>query len=100
MNTFDLTLYISGAVFVVFLCFQLYFFFSTKKARNIFKNFFEKASKNSKYSVRLCGKEYDKYPQIESIGRPRSDLNNLIEEINVYLFKTKGTSDYEFIRNK
>ncbi len=27
-------------------------------------------------------------------------MNELIKEINVYLFKTKGTSDYQFIQNK
>jgi hypothetical protein len=34
------------------------------------------------------------------VGAENSDLNSLLEEINIYLFKTKGTSDYEFIRNK
>ena len=27
-------------------------------------------------------------------------MNHLIQEINIYLYKTKGTSDYEFIRSK
>ncbi len=90
-------MYISVAAFVVFLGFQLYYFFGTMIARKVFKNFFEKTSD---YSCRLCGDERDLYPQIDLVGKTNSDLNNLIEEINTYLFKTKGTSDYEFIRNK
>lgn len=87
----------SGLAFAIFLCFQLYFFWGTMKARKVFRNFFEKTVA---YSRHLCGAENDQYPQIDLIGKPKSDLNNLIEEINTYLFKTKGTSDYEFIRNK
>lgn len=97
MDTFEQTLFMSGMAFAVFLCFQLYFFFGTMKSRKIFKNFFEKTAA---YSKCLRGTESDQYPQIDLVGKPKSDLNNLIEEINTYLFKTKGTSDYEFIRNK
>ncbi len=98
--TNNITWCISGATFVVFTIIQIIYFSSTWRARNIFKSFFKKESKNSEYTVQLCGEANDLYPQIEPIGKPKSDLNNLIEEINIYLFKTKGTSDYEFIRNK
>ena len=97
MGTFEQTLFMSGTAFAVFLYFQLYFFFGTMKSRKIFKNFFEKTAA---YSKCLRGTESDPYPQIDLVGKSKSDLNNLIEEINTYLFKTKGTSDYEFIRNK
>ena len=97
MSSLEITLYISGGVFVLFLIGQMRYFISTIKARNVFENFF---STTSAYSVTLKGDERDPYPQIEPVGKPKSDLNNLIEEINIYLYKTKGTSDYEFIRNK
>lgn len=97
MSSLEITLYISGGAFVLFLIVQMCYFISTIKARNVFENFF---SKTSAYSVTLKGDERDPYPQIEPVGKPKSDLNNLIEEINIYLYKTKGTSDYEFIRNK
>ena len=97
MSSLEITLYISGGAFVLFLIVQMCYFISTIKARNVFENFF---SKTSAYSVTLKGDERDPYPQIEPVGEPKSDLNNLIEEINIYLYKTKGTSDYEFIRNK
>lgn len=97
MGSIELTLYISGGAFIVFFCFQIKYFLDTKKYRNIFKNFF---AKTESYSVNLYGEEKDLFPQIELVGKPNSDLNSLISEINTYLFKTKGTSDYEFIRNK
>ena len=97
MSSLEITLYISGGAFVLFFIVQMSYFISTIKARNVFENFF---SKTSGYSVTLKGNENDPYPQIEPVGKPKSDLNNLIEEINIYLYKTKGTSDYEFIRNK
>lgn len=97
MGSLEITLYISGGAFVLFFIVQMRYFISTIKARNVFENFF---SKTSAYSVTLQGDEKDPYPQIEPVGKPKSDLNNLIEEINIYLYKTKGTSDYEFIRNK
>lgn len=97
MSTLELTLYISGGAFVFFFIVQMIYFISTIKARNVFKNFF---SKTSTYSVILNGDDRNSYPQIVPVGKPKSDLNTLIEEINVYLYKTKGTSDYEFIRNK
>lgn len=75
----------------------MYYFLDTRKYRNIFKNFF---TKEINYSSRLAGCEKDQYPQINEVGKPESDLNALIEEINLYLKKTKGTSDYEFVRNK
>ena len=87
----------SGSAFVVFFILQMYYFVGTWRARGVFKNFF---SKTAEYSVQLEEGERDPYPQIEPVGKPNSDLNNLIGEINTYLYKTKGTSDYEFIRNK
>lgn len=87
----------SGIAFFVFLTIQIIFFVKTWKARGVFERFF---SKTSAYSVQLKGDERDPYPEIELVGKSDSDLNDLISEINSYLFKTKGTSDYEFIRNK
>lgn len=97
MGSLTLTLIVSGAAFVIFFCFQMKYFFDTKKYRELFKSFFDKSGV---YTSQLRGDERDPYPQIDLVGKPNSDLNNLITEINVYLEKTKGTSDYEFVRNK
>jgi len=97
LNTFHQTLVLSGIVFVIFLVCQIYYFHDTKKWRKKFANFFKK---KEEYSVYIRTDEYSEYPQIKPVGEEGSDLNALIGEINTYLFKTKGTSDYEFVRNK
>lgn len=97
MSTFGFTIIISGVTFFVCLLLQIKYFNDTKKYRNKFRNFF---TKNSEYNVRIVNEDNNEYPQLELVGMENSDLNNLITEINTYLFKTKGTSDYEFIRNK
>lgn len=97
MGSFETTMAISGVAFAVFVLLQIKYFRDTAKYRNIFKNFF---SKNSEYTAHLQGLSNDQYPQIDQVSNEGSDLYELIREINTYLYKTKGTSDYEFIRNK
>lgn len=89
---------VSIVLFLVFFAIQLYFFLDTKKCRERFASFFDR-EKDYGSSITI---EYDReeYPQIQLVGKDDSDLNELIKEINVYLFKTKGTSDYQFIQNK
>lgn len=97
MNSLYLTIAISGFVFVVFTLLQRKYWLDTKLYRIKFENFF---AKEKNYSVSIRENVSGKYPRLELVGAESSDLNNLIEEINTYLYKTKGTSDYEFIRNK
>lgn len=96
--------YIFTIVFgvVISLCFfylQRKYYLDTRKHRNIFSSFF---NKTGEYSYVLVGDGTDTFPQIQYINGSdsNSDLNKLIAEINSYLEKTKGTSDYEFVRNK
>lgn len=94
-----LTIVISLVVSAVFIFFQHKYFLSTRKAKSKFENFFPK---DTNYSWHLDG-EYngDPFPQLDIAGKNYSnDLDDLIREINTYLRKTRGTSDYEFIRNK
>lgn len=97
MNTIIVTILISATTFVIFLCFQLKYYNDTQKYRRIFETFFEK---KDSYSCRNEIENGSEYPQINLVGEQESDLNSLIKEINIYLYKTKGTSDYEFVRNK
>ena len=89
---------VSIVLFLIFFAIQLYFFLDTKKCRERFASFFDR-EKDYDSSI---SSEYNReeYPQIHLVGKEGSDLNELIKEINVYLFKTKGTSDYQFIQNK
>lgn len=88
----------SIGLFCVFLTIQLYFFYDTRRWRKRFSEFFDRGNREYRCSVVTVNGE--EYPEIVLVGKPESDLNSLIEEINVYLFKTKGTSDYQFINNK
>lgn len=97
MVSFVITIVIALVLSLLFAVFQSKYFFDTRKYTDVFLNFF---AKNRAYSVTNNSEEGEDYPQIELVGKKGSDLNALIEEINTYLYKTKGTSDYEFIRNK
>lgn len=96
-STFLITIYTSIITATVFIVVQLLYFVKTRFALGKFKSFFKH---KSDYEIDFHGDEHDPFPQISSVGKNGSDLNALITEINTYLEKTKGTSDYEFIRNK
>lgn len=91
------TFIVSIAVFVLFLFQQRKYFLDTKKHREIFEHFFDKSEE---YTAIIADEDGEQYPQLYPVGTEGSDLNSLIQEINTYLYKTKGTSDYEFIRSK
>lgn len=97
MNTFVGTLIFSAFVFVVFLGLQLKYFLETQKYRRLFNDFFQK---NSEYMTfhKQIGDE--SITQLSCVGTEESDLNVLINEINHYVAKTKGTTDFSVIQNK
>lgn len=97
MNSNEGTIIAAIVVFLIFLGLQLKFFFETIRYSNRFKNFFDRES------------DYDTYPkndgnelitQLKQVGAENSDLNKLIVEINHYVAKTKGTTDFSVIQNK
>ena len=97
MDTFTITMLLSGAIFIVILTLQTKYFRDTRIRLGIYRNFF---SKEGAYSTSTLNRLLNRYPQINQTCKKGSDLYHLIQEINTYLSKTKGTSDYEFIRNK
>lgn len=88
---------ISLIVTIVFVGIQLHFFFETQKHRKLFKYFFKKKDSYSKHTTTVGN---ERYPQLSKVGEPNSDLNSLIQEINNYVIKTKGTTDFTVIQNK
>ena len=88
---------IAFIVFVIFLCVQIYYFRKTQKYRNLFSNFFKR---QNEYSKIMMSVEDELYPQLVEVGTPYSDFNELIKEINLYVIKTKGTTDFSVIQNK
>ncbi len=97
MTSFESTIIVAVVVFLGFLGLQLKFFFETKKYSNRFKNFFNRESDYDTYQ-KEDGKEL--ITQLKLVGAEDSDLNKLIVEINHYVAKTKGTTDFSVIQNK
>lgn len=82
---------------IAFISLQLYFFWDTAKCRKIFSDFFKRAKNYSTFERQY---EEELIPQLDAVGSKGSDLNNLISEINNYIAKTKGTTDFSVIQNK
>lgn len=88
---------ISGFAFLVCLYYQLKFFKETKRYRDLFHDFFKKTEAYSTFHTIINGEDVT---QLKQVGSEGSDLNNLIGEINHYVAKTKGTTDFSVIQNK
>ncbi len=92
-----ITIVISLSIAIAFFCFQGYYFSSTHKQIKIYRNFFH-ADKD--YEVEKIKVGNEEVTQLLNVGLPDSDLYQLIEEINKYIAKTKGTTDFAVIQNK
>lgn len=89
---------ISWGIFIVFLCFQLFYFEETRKCRVLFRDFFDRKEAYGTTSINLGEEEI---LQLNKVGKKeQTDMNLLIEEINHYVVKTKGTTDFSVIQNK
>ncbi len=97
MDSFNITLRVSGIILIFFLAFQVGLFISSFKSRRLFKNFFFKKKAYEKSEVWIGG---ECYPQLVNVCYPNTDLSALINEINHYIVKTKGTTDFAVIQNK
>lgn len=82
---------------ILFAAFQLYYFFKTWHSRDRFNSFF---NKTKSYETYIANENGEIFTQLVEVGKPNSDLNNLIKEINHYVLKTKGTTDFAVIQNK
>lgn len=91
------TVGISGFIFLLFFYFQLRYFIETKYHLNIYRNFFTKVSEYKTEEVLV---EDASMPQLSKVGSNGFDLNKLISEINHYVIKTRGTTDFSVIQNK
>lgn len=94
---FIITIVLSTIIACAFILVQYFLFAGTRRSISTFQNFFKKNDDYHTHST-IINKEY--VPQIIKVGPLASDLNNLIGEINNYIVKTKGTSDFSIIQNK
>lgn len=97
--TFWITIIVSLIISVIFLCLQIYFFRETRKYRIMFHNFFNKRENYGTFKREMTEGE-EPITQLVQVGSQGSDLNYLIVEINHYVAKTKGTTDFTVIQNK
>lgn len=97
MNTFYVTISISGVIFLIFLIFQIKYFLEVRHYRKLFNNFFSKKEEYGTYEIIVNS---ESITQLKQVGADGSDLNTLIEEVNHYVAKTKGTTDFAVIQNK
>ena len=101
MSSILVTILISAVVAMFFLKFQRKYFVETRRNRGVFRDFFKKTEPYSTYIIAKGEIKSEYIPQIKEVGYGNnSDLNNLIGEINHYVIKTKGTTDFSVIQNK
>lgn len=92
-----LTLALSGVVFLIFVCLQLYFSRETRNSSARYCDFFFRVEDYQIIKEVVNGEEIS---QLKLVGEENSDLNKLLSEINRYILKTKGTTDFSVIQNK
>lgn len=98
MDSFFNSITISAIIVaIIFAAVQIIFFTITLCSRSRFINFFKKAKSYETYIAKENG---ENLTQLVEVGMSNSDLNNLIKEINHYVLKTKGTTDFAVIQNK
>lgn len=97
MESLITTIIVAAVTAFVFFALQFRFFLETRRYRNVFHDFFRKLSP---YATTTSDINNESFTQLVEVGRPKSDLNNLIGEINHYVVKTKGTTDFSVIQNK
>lgn len=97
MNNLGLTIAVSVGIFLIFFYYQIKYFRETSKCLDLYKNFF---AKGEEYKVVDKVDGNTSAPQLAQVGIDGFDLNKIIAEINHYIFKTKGTTDFSVIQNK
>lgn len=94
-----ISILISAITFTIFFYYQLHFNADVKRKREKFQNLFKEGENG--YRVKRVGNlEGEDFLQIDGDFEPSSDLGKLITEINEYVKKSKGTTDFSVIQNK
>lgn len=88
---------ISIGLTMIFTWLQMRYFLETRAYRKLYRNFFSRKEDYAKSTV-WVGEET--ILQLKEVGKEGYDLNRLIREVNHYISKTKGTTDFSIIQNK
>lgn len=97
MTSLGWTIAVSVGIFLIFFCCQIRYFRQTIKYLDLYRNFFHK---EEEYKTAYATAGNDSIPQLAQVGTHGYDLNKIIAEINYYISKTKGTTDFSVIQNK
>lgn len=98
MGSFLLTIIISVIVSAIFIAVQFKFFNETGKNRDIYQSFFNHLGE---YQTIQFQNEDKEISLIHEGNLPNgSDLKQLVSEINEYVRKNVGTTDFSVIQNK
>lgn len=92
-----LSIVFSVICFCVIFFFQRKYFVGSRNQLKLYQGFFAHTDDYAIYKAR-DGREWRQ--QIKAVGGEGSDLNGLIAEVNKYVWKTKGTTDFAVIQNK
>lgn len=90
---------LSIVIAAIFIGIQSVFYRNNKAKLKIVKNFFQKDKDYENESYAVYGKDEDTQ-LIEFIAPEGSNLRNLITELNEYIKKNHGTTDFSIIQNK
>lgn len=97
LTSLNITIGFSVLIFLIFACIQLSNFRETRKSSKRYCGFFYRLEDYQIVRERINGQEI---PQLKLVGEQDSDLNKLLSEINNYILKTRGTTDFSIIQNK
>ena len=94
-----ISIIVSVVSFAIFFSYQLKFNSQVKQKREKFESLFAEGTKG--YQVKTMeSPEGESYMQIDGHFEEGTDLRTLIDEINDYVKKSKGTTDFSVIQNK
>lgn len=96
-SSFYITIAFSIVVSLLFFILQFMFFRETRNYCALYRYFFYK---ENDYEVLNGDVDGCNVQQLKIVGEDNSDLNKLLSEINHYVAKTKGTTDFAVIQNK
>ena len=96
-SSFYITIAFSIVVSLIFFILQFIYFRETRYYCNLYHRFFYK---ENDYEVLNGEVDGNNVQQLKLVGEGKSDLNKLLSEINHYVAKTKGTTDFAVIQNK
>lgn len=91
------TIGLSAIIFLIFVYIQVSYFRETRNGCDRYCDFFYRSEDYQIVKEIINGQDI---PQLKLVGEQDSDLNKLFSEINNYILKTRGTTDFSVIQNK